>query len=50
MLDDDIRHDKEMRVKEEPQRSKTTDEVEDGQNEDDTDKTDREQPRRSGRE
>jgi hypothetical protein len=50
VLDNDIRHDKEMRVKEEPQRAKIADEDEDGQDEDNTNKTDGEQPRRLGRE
>ncbi len=49
VLDNDIRHDKEIRVKEEPQWAKITDENEDGQDEDDTNKTNEEQPRRLGR-
>jgi hypothetical protein len=50
VLDKDIRHDKEMRVKEEPQWAKITDKDEDGQDEDNTNKTNKEQPRRLGRE
>jgi hypothetical protein len=50
MLDDDIRHDEEIRVKEEPQQAKITDENEDGEGEDHTNKTAEEQPRTSGRE
>jgi hypothetical protein len=36
MLDNNIRHDKEIRVKEEPQQPKITDENEDGEDEDHT--------------
>jgi hypothetical protein len=50
VLDDNIRHDKEVRLKEEPQRAKITDENEDGQDEDHRNKTAKEQPRRLGRE
>ncbi len=39
MLDDDIRHDKEIRVKEEPQQAEITDENEDDEDEDHTNKT-----------
>jgi hypothetical protein len=49
MLDDNIRHDKEMRVKEEPQQAKITDENEDGEDEDHTNKITKEQPRRLGK-
>jgi hypothetical protein len=50
MLDDNIRHDEEIRVKEESQQAKITDENEDDDDEDHTNKTTEEQPRRSGRE
>ncbi len=50
MLDNNIRHDKEIRVKEEPQQAKITDENEDDEDEDHTNKTAEEQPRRLGRE
>jgi hypothetical protein len=50
LLSKDIRHDKEIRMKEEPQQAKITDENEDGQDEDHTNKTAKEQPRRLGRE
>jgi hypothetical protein len=50
MLDDDIRHDKEIRVKKEPQQAKITDENKDDEDEDHTNKTAEEQPRRLGRE
>jgi hypothetical protein len=50
MLDDDIRHDEEIRVKEEPQQAKITDENEDNEDEDHTNETAEEQPRRLGRE
>ncbi len=50
MLDIGIRHDKEIRVKEEPQQAKITDENEDDEDEDHTYKTAEEQSRRSGRE
>jgi hypothetical protein len=42
--------DKEIRVKEEPQQAKVTDENEDAEDEDHTNKTTEEQPRRLGRE
>jgi hypothetical protein len=50
VLDNNIRHDKEIRVKEEPQWAKITDENEDGQDEDDANETNKKQPRRLGRE
>jgi hypothetical protein len=50
MLDVDIRHNKEIRVKEEPQQAKITDENEDDEDEEHTYKTAEEQPRRLGRE
>jgi hypothetical protein len=50
MLDDDIRHDKEIRVKEELQQAKITYENEDDEDEDHTNKPAEEQPRRLGRE
>jgi hypothetical protein len=50
VLDGGIRHNKEIKVKEEPQWAKITDENEDGKDEDDTNKTNKEQPRRLGRE
>jgi hypothetical protein len=50
MLDDNIRHDEEIRVKEEPQQAKITDENEDDEDEDHTNETADEQPRRLGRE
>jgi hypothetical protein len=39
MLDNNIRNDEEIRVKEEPQRAKITDENEDGEDEDHTNET-----------
>ncbi len=39
MLDDDIRHNKEIRVKKEPQQAKITDENEDDEDEDHTSET-----------
>ncbi len=50
MLDNNIRHEKEIRVKEEPQQAKITDENEDDEDEDHTNKSAEEQPRRLGRE
>jgi hypothetical protein len=58
LLDDDkndvlggnIRHDKEIRVKQEPQWATITDENENGQDYDHMNETDKELPRRSGRE
>jgi hypothetical protein len=50
MLDNDIRHNKEIRMKEEPQWAKITDENEDGEDEDDTNETNEEQPKQTGRE
>ena len=49
MLDNDIKHDKEIRVKGEPQLAKITAKNEDDENEDHTHKTAEEQPRRLGR-
>ncbi len=46
MLDNNIRHDQEIRVTEEPQQAKITDENEDDEDEDHTNKTAKEQPRR----
>jgi hypothetical protein len=42
MLDDDIRHDKEVKMKEEPQQAKITDQDEEDDNEDHANKTDME--------
>ncbi len=50
MLDEDIRHDEEVRMKEEPHQAKITDQDEGDHNEDHANKTGMEQPRRSGRE
>jgi hypothetical protein len=50
MLDNNIRHDQEIRVTKEPQQAKITDENEDDEDEDHTNETAEEQPRRSGRE
>ncbi len=50
MLDDDIRHDKEVTIKEEPQQAKITDQDEEDHNEDHANETGMEQPRRLGRE
>ncbi len=50
MLDNDIRHDEEKRVKEEPQQAKFTDENEDDEDEDHTNETAEEQPKRLGTE
>ncbi len=50
MLDNNIWHDEQIRVKEEPQQAKITDENEDDEDEDHTNKTAEEQPRRSGKE
>ncbi len=50
MLDNNIRHDEEIRVKKEPQQAKITDENEDSEDEDHNNETAEEQPRRSGRE
>ncbi len=46
VLDNDIRYVEELRVKEDPRRAKITDEDEVGQDEDDTNKTNKEQSRR----
>jgi hypothetical protein len=50
MLDDNIRHDKEVKMKEEPQQAKITDQDEEDDDEDHANKTDMEQPRRLRRE
>ncbi len=50
MLDNNIRHYKKIRVTEEPQQAKITDENEDDEDEDHTNETAEEQPRRLGRE
>jgi hypothetical protein len=50
MLDDNIRHDKEKKMKEEPQQAKITDQDEKDDDEVHANKTDMDQPRRSGRE
>jgi hypothetical protein len=50
MLDDNIRHDKEVKMKVEPQQAKITDQDEEDDDEDHANETDMEQPRRSGRE
>ncbi len=49
-LDDNIRHDKEVKMKEEPQQAKITDQDEEDHNEDHANETGMEQPRRLGRE
>jgi hypothetical protein len=50
MLDDNFRHGEEIRVKEEPQQAKITDENEDDEDEDHTNITTKKQPRKLGRE
>ncbi len=50
VLDDNIRHDDEVKMKEEPQQAKITDQDEEDDNEDHANKTDMAQPRRLGRE
>jgi hypothetical protein len=50
MLDNNIGHDEEIRVKEESQQAKFTDENEDDEDDDNTNETAEEQPRRLGRE
>ncbi len=50
MLDDNIRHDEEMKMKEELQQAKITDQDEEADNEYHASKTDMEQPRKMGRE
>ncbi len=50
MLDDDIRHDEDVKIKEESQQAKITDQDEEDHDEDHANKTDMEQPRRLGRE
>jgi hypothetical protein len=45
IIDDNIRHDKEVKIKEEPQQAMITDQDEEDDNEDHANKTDMEQPR-----
>jgi hypothetical protein len=50
MLDDNIRHEEEVKMKVEPQQAKITDQDEEDHNEDHANETGMEQPRRLGRE
>ncbi len=49
MLDDNIRHAKEVKMKEEPKQAKITDQDEEDDNEDHVNENNMEQPRRSGK-